>query len=180
MEQTFNGKPGDLIEINRELYQHWAVYIGENEVVHFTTEGGQSSGPLELLSSRAEVKREKLTDVVGHDRFKVNNLLDEEYDARDPSIIVKEACEMVGRVLQYSVVSYNSEHFATDLRYGKAESRQVQIAALITGVVAVGVLAALGAEQKRGRGRLEEEKKKTSSTLALMRQKHEKKELSIV
>ena len=73
------------------------------------------------------MKREKLAAVVGHDRFKVNNLLDEEYKARDPSIIVKEACEMVGRELPYNVVSNNCEHFATDLRYGKAESRQVCI-----------------------------------------------------
>ncbi|XP_034432933.1 uncharacterized protein LOC117756496 [Hippoglossus hippoglossus] len=124
MAPTFNGKPGDLIEIFRGDYQQWAVYIRENEVVHFTTDGGQSSGSSELLSSRAEVKREKLTDVVGHDHFKVNNLLDEKYEARDPYVIVKEACVMVGCELQYNVATYNCEHFATDLRYGKAESRQ--------------------------------------------------------
>ncbi|XP_060939382.1 phospholipase A and acyltransferase 4-like [Limanda limanda] len=145
MEPTFNGKPGDLIEIFRGTYQHWAVYIGKDEVVHFTTEGGQSSGSFERPSSRAEVKREKLSDVVGHHPFKVNNLLDEEYKARDPYVIVKEACEMVGRVLKYSLVSYNCEHFAIEMRYDKAESRQIQTAGLITGAVAVGVLAALGA-----------------------------------
>ena len=35
----FNGKPGDLIEIFRWGYKHWAVYIGGQEVVHFTTDG---------------------------------------------------------------------------------------------------------------------------------------------
>ncbi|XP_035023622.2 phospholipase A and acyltransferase 4 [Hippoglossus stenolepis] len=147
MAPMFNGKPGDLIEIFRDgPYQHWAVYIGENEVVHLVTEGGDSSGSSESLSSRAEVKREKLTDVVGNHRFKVNNLLDEKYEARDPYVIVKEACAMVGCELQYNVATYNCEHFATDLRYGKAESRQVQTAAVITGVAVAGVaLAALGA-----------------------------------
>ncbi|XP_060929472.1 phospholipase A and acyltransferase 4-like [Limanda limanda] len=144
MAQMFNGKPGDLIEIFRGAFQHWAIYIGEYEVIHLVPEGGQSSGLFELLSSRAQVKREKLSDVVGHDRFKVNNLLDEEYKARDPSIIVKEACAMVGCELSYySVVSYNCEHFAIEMRYDKAESRQVQTAGWITGAVAIGLLAAV-------------------------------------
>ncbi|XP_053289711.1 uncharacterized protein LOC128450331 [Pleuronectes platessa] len=123
--RQFNGEPGDLIEINRGPYQHWAVYIGENEVIHLVTEGVQSSGSSATLSSsNGKVKCEKFNDVVGNHHYQVNNLLDEEYDARDPSVIVKEACEMVDRVPQYDLVTYNSQHFATDLRYGKAESRQ--------------------------------------------------------
>ncbi|XP_060938181.1 phospholipase A and acyltransferase 4-like [Limanda limanda] len=122
----FNGKPGDLIQIFCLGYQHWAVYIGENEVVHLDTEGGQSSGSLANSSSSiGNVKRENLTDMVGKRHQHINNLLDDKYNARDPSIIVKEACAMVGRELQYNVVTYNCEHFATEMRYGKAESRQV-------------------------------------------------------
>ena len=30
-------KPGDLVEIFRPGYQHWAVYVGEGDVVHMTT-----------------------------------------------------------------------------------------------------------------------------------------------
>ena len=62
------------------------------------------------------VKRESFAAVVGHDRFKVNNLLDEEYKARDPSIIVKEACKMVGQKLKYNLATNNCEHFATEMR----------------------------------------------------------------
>ncbi|XP_060938175.1 phospholipase A and acyltransferase 4-like [Limanda limanda] len=118
-----NEKPGDLIEINRGLYKHWAIYIGKDEVVHFISvkhTGGLSTGSsANLSSSRGEVKREKLTDVVGNDSYHSNNLLDKECEARDPSIIVKEACEMVGRKLQYNAATYNCEHFATEMRYGK-------------------------------------------------------------
>ncbi|XP_053290742.1 uncharacterized protein LOC128450996 [Pleuronectes platessa] len=124
----FNGKPGDLIEINRGPYQHWAVYIGENEVVHLVTEGVQSSGSsASLSSSNGKVKREKFNDVVGNHHYQVNNLLDKMFKPRDPSVIVKEACAMVGREPQYDLVTYNSEHFATDLRYGVAESRQINV-----------------------------------------------------
>ncbi|CAB1459020.1 unnamed protein product [Pleuronectes platessa] len=126
--RQFKGKPGDLIEIFRGSFEHWAIYIGENEMVHLDTEGGDSSGSLESLSSSdGKVKCEKLDDVVGNDRYQVNNLLDDLYDARKPYVIAKEAREMVGRVLSYNVVTYNSEHFLTDLRYGVAESRQVCI-----------------------------------------------------
>ncbi|XP_062253813.1 phospholipase A and acyltransferase 4-like [Platichthys flesus] len=125
-KQAFKGKPGDLIQINRGPYKHWAVCIGENEVVHFGTDSGQSSGSL-TNSGTGMVKREKLTNVVGNDDHQVKNLLDNKYKARDPSIIVKEACERVGRVLKYDLVNNNCEHFATDLRYGVAESRQVCI-----------------------------------------------------
>ncbi|CAB1459018.1 unnamed protein product [Pleuronectes platessa] len=127
MAQTFNGKPGDLIEIFRGICKHWAVYIGGQMVVHFVTDGGQSSGSsANPSSSTGKVKREKLTDVVGNDRYQINNLLDDNYEDRKLSVIVKEARDMVGRVLQYNVVSYNSEHFAAEMRYGKARSRQLQ------------------------------------------------------
>ena len=79
------------------------------------------------LDTTGKVKRENIRDVVGNDRFKVNNLLDDKYQPRERDIIVKEACSMVGRKVRYSIVKYNCEHFVTDLRYGIPESRQVGI-----------------------------------------------------
>ncbi|XP_030575023.1 phospholipase A and acyltransferase 4-like [Archocentrus centrarchus] len=146
-------KPGDLIEISRGMYTHWAVYIGGNEVVHLlppTHPGGELGNFGELLtlidSSTACVRRQKIWEVVGSSRFEVNNLLDDEYQPREPHVIVMDACRMVGRELPYSVATQNCEHFVTELRYGKPESRQVQTAAVIGGVAAVGVaVAVLGA-----------------------------------
>ncbi|XP_060938177.1 phospholipase A and acyltransferase 4-like [Limanda limanda] len=123
----FKGKPGDLIEIFRKAFQHWAIYIGKNEVVHFVLDGGLSTGLSASLSSTGKVLREKLTDVVGNDRYKVNNHLDKRRKARDPSIIVKEACAMVGHELKYSIATFNCEHFATKMRYGVGVSQQVCI-----------------------------------------------------
>ncbi|XP_041669014.1 phospholipase A and acyltransferase 4-like [Cheilinus undulatus] len=143
-------KHGDLIEIIRDTYRHWAVYIGGNEVVHLipsVDDSGPFGGFLELIdSSTAQVRRQKIWEVVKHHRFRVNNLLDDEHEPRDPHDIVKDACRMVGQEVPYSVTSHNCEHFVTELRYGKAESRQVKIAAAIGGAAVVGVgLVALGA-----------------------------------
>ncbi|KAG7510792.1 hypothetical protein JOB18_031791 [Solea senegalensis] len=144
-------KPGDLIEIDRGIYQHWAVYVGGHEVVHLVT-ADNGSEVLELLSilntSTAEVRRDKLQEVVGCNKFIIKNLLDDQYKPREPDVIVRDACRMVGRYLRYNLVTHNCEHFVTNLRYGKPESRQVKntVTAIGVGVgVGVAALAVLGA-----------------------------------
>ncbi|XP_026159060.1 phospholipase A and acyltransferase 4-like [Mastacembelus armatus] len=148
MEPKLDAKPGDLIEIFRGAYEHWAIYIGGNEVVHLVS-SNSDSGPLELLTildrNIAEVKREKVWDVVDSDKFHINNLLDHEYEPRERHIIVRNACRMVGRHLRYHVASYNCEHFVTELRYGKPESRQVKDAAVIGGAAVAGLGLVVGA-----------------------------------
>lgn len=146
-------KPGDLIEIHRGMYGHWAIYVGQNEVVHLippTHEEGDGLGFVNLVryldSSSAEVRCEKIWKVVEGDSYHINNLLDEKYEPRHPSAIARDARALVGRVLHYSVTGYNCEHFVTDLRYGKPQSRQVKNAAVAIGGAAAGVaMVALGA-----------------------------------
>uniref|UniRef100_A0A8D0A0Z8 LRAT domain-containing protein n=1 Tax=Sander lucioperca TaxID=283035 RepID=A0A8D0A0Z8_SANLU len=126
-----DAKPGDLIEIDRGMYQHWALYIGGMEVVHLTTPSDSSGSSLMALDiDVGQVKREKIWEVVGNDNVKVNNLLDYKHQPHESYIIVKEACSMVGLELPYSTFTRNCEHFVTDLRYGKPESRQVVICLL--------------------------------------------------
>ncbi|MED6233202.1 hypothetical protein ATANTOWER_008291 [Ataeniobius toweri] len=145
-----DAKPGDLIEIFCGMYHHWAVFIGGYEVVHLipTTHGGGDLCELFtfLDSSKVTVRRQKILEVVGSNHFHVNNLLDDECQPREPSIIVSEALKMVGQERLYNAATHNSEHFVTELRYGKPESRQVQTAAVIGGVATAGVaIAVVGA-----------------------------------
>ncbi|XP_012721609.2 phospholipase A and acyltransferase 3 [Fundulus heteroclitus] len=147
-------QPGDLIEIFRGSYQHWAVYVGEDYVVHLAAPsevaGAGSSSVMSVLTEKALVKKELLWDVVGTDKWEINNGLDDKYKPRPPHVIVREACDMVGLELPYCVFRKNCEHFVNELRYGKAESRQVQKAgetALVAGVAAavgLGVVALVG------------------------------------
>ncbi|XP_033978958.1 phospholipase A and acyltransferase 4-like [Trematomus bernacchii] len=137
-------KPGDLIKISRGTYEHWAVYIGGNEVVHLIPPSGDDSNPFNSLmmlldSNKAEVRCQKLWEVVGPHRYKINNFLDYKYEPRQRDIIVREACRMVGQELPYSLTSHNCEHFVTELRYGISQSRQVDRAAAIGGAAVVGV-----------------------------------------
>uniref|UniRef100_A0A671WWY7 LRAT domain-containing protein n=1 Tax=Sparus aurata TaxID=8175 RepID=A0A671WWY7_SPAAU len=122
-------EPGDLIEVSRSLYQHWAVYIGDGLVVHLVppseVAGAGASSVMSVAAQRAVVKKEKLSEVVGTDDWKVNNDLDEKYEPHQTDIIVKEALQLVGTEQPYDIVTWNCEHFAKKLRYGKAESWQV-------------------------------------------------------
>ena len=80
---------------------------------------------MSVAAQRAVVKKEKLSEVVGTDDWRVNNDLDERYDPHQADIIVEEALQLVGTEQPYGIKRWNCEHFAKKLRYGKAESRQV-------------------------------------------------------
>ena len=83
---------------------------------------------MSVLCDRAIVKKEGLWDVVGEDEWKINNLLDKKYEPRPAHEIIQEAESFLNQELPYCVFRSNCEHFVTDLRYGKAQSRQVRCA----------------------------------------------------
>lgn len=59
---------GDLIQINRGLYSHWALYIGCNDVIHVAGDRGR-----DVTWGTARVLQAKLTDVVGNSLVRINN-----------------------------------------------------------------------------------------------------------
>ncbi|XP_041845280.1 phospholipase A and acyltransferase 3-like [Melanotaenia boesemani] len=139
-------EPGDLIEIFRGTYQHWAVYIGDGFVVHMAppseVPGEGVNSMMSVLTEKATVKKEELWDVVGTNQWEINNSLDDKYEPRPVHVIVQEAIALVGEELPYCVFRGNCEHFVNELRYGKAESRQVRKAG--EAVMMAGVAAAIG------------------------------------
>ncbi|XP_055987534.1 phospholipase A and acyltransferase 4-like [Sorex fumeus] len=149
-------KPGDLIEIFRIGYQHWAIYVGDGYVVHLAPPseyaGAGSSSLFSVLSNRAVVKRELLKDVVGDCRYRVNNYLDHKYLPLPVYQIISVAKAKVGEEMPYSVRSGNCEHFVTRLRYGKSHSEQVETVETATYVtVGLGLLGAIGYSVMRKR-----------------------------
>ncbi|KAM8732994.1 phospholipase A and acyltransferase 3-like [Acanthopagrus schlegelii] len=137
-------KPGDLIEISRGLYQHWAVYIGDDLVVHMVppseVAGAGASSSMSVAAQTAVVKKEKLSEVVGTNDWRVNNDLDEKYNPHQTEIIVEEALQLVGTEQPYDIKRWNCEHFAKKLRYGEAESSQVLNAIIATVAAVAGFL----------------------------------------
>ncbi|XP_050983597.1 phospholipase A and acyltransferase 4-like [Labeo rohita] len=138
-------EPGDLIEIFRGGYQHWAIYVGDGYVIHLAppSEHAQAGAysMMSVLCDKATVKKEEIHEIVGNDEYCINNLLDEKYEPRPVREILRDAHSLLGQELPYCVIRGNCEHFVTELRYGKAHSRQVRKAVEVG--VGVGVVAAL-------------------------------------
>ncbi|NWH91898.1 HRSL1 enzyme, partial [Aegithalos caudatus] len=116
-----------LIEIDRPLYQHWALYVGDGYVIHVTDEGASS---LSLSSSsisatRAKVKEQLLKTVAQNDKWRVNNKYDRSRTPLPVKEIIRRAEQWIGREVLYDVLSSNCEHFVTELRYGEGVSDQV-------------------------------------------------------
>ncbi|XP_070283421.1 phospholipase A and acyltransferase 2-like isoform X1 [Myotis yumanensis] len=133
-------KPGDLIEIFRPGYAHWAVYVGHGYVVHLTSTGeipgAGSASLMSALTDKAIVKKELLYFVAGKHTYRVNNKHDQKYPPLPPSDIVRCAEEKVGREMLYNVTSDNCEHFVNELRYGVSRSDQVTGAVVAGGMMA--------------------------------------------
>ncbi|XP_045704488.1 phospholipase A and acyltransferase 4-like [Phyllostomus hastatus] len=146
MSKDFSSEynPGDLIEIFRVGYQHWALYVGGGYVIHLaplTDSIMIASG----MTVRGEVKKELLTDVARNCHYRVNNKLDEDHPPRPMREIVRAAHKRLGEKAEYNVLRKNCEHFVTELRYGEPTSRQVENAAMGAGLVSALGAAAIGA-----------------------------------
>ncbi|XP_039219222.1 uncharacterized protein LOC120317043 isoform X1 [Crotalus tigris] len=149
---------GDLIEIFRLAYQHWAIYVGNGYVIHLAPPselaGAGCASLMSTLTNKALVKKERLLEVVGNDRYRVNNKHDSKYTPLPVQKIIQLAEEKVGQELEYKITSENCEHFVTELRYGVARSDQVRdffVGATIAGLAGlfVGVGTAMVRRKKQ-------------------------------
>ncbi|XP_056012808.1 phospholipase A and acyltransferase 3-like [Ostrea edulis] len=145
-------KAGDLLEFPRGFYSHWAVYIGNEEVVHLAgTEndginGNFNSGHVFTICgksfNKAQVKKEDIWNVICGSKIKINNDKDKKCDPRPAHEIVEEALMKLGEI-GYNVLWENCEHFAAYCRYGVAWSKQANN--FLTAAVGVGTVVMVGA-----------------------------------
>ncbi|XP_041731919.1 phospholipase A and acyltransferase 4 isoform X2 [Coregonus clupeaformis] len=126
---------GDMIEIKKKMFKHWALYIGNGEVIHL-------------------INQETYEDVTAGKSCRINNYLDDKYKPRTTDVIMEEVNKMRGRTIKYDLLGDNCEHFVTFLRYGKSESKQaddfmnrllIGSAGLVVVAPAVGVCATAAA-----------------------------------
>ncbi|KAM5317730.1 phospholipase A and acyltransferase 5 [Glossophaga mutica] len=134
-------QPGDLIEIFRIGYEHWAIYVEDDRVVHLAppSEDPEAGSIASLFSNRAVVRCSRLQDVLQGCSWKINNKLDGTYLPLPVDQIIQRTKQMVNRVVQYSLIEGNCEHFVNDLRYGVPRSQQVE-QALMQGLKAAGAM----------------------------------------
>ncbi|XP_015678310.1 HRAS-like suppressor 3 [Protobothrops mucrosquamatus] len=136
--------PGDLIEIFRTGYQHWAVYAGLGDVIHLAPPsecaGAGAASMKSLWAKTAMVKREPVSNVVGRDRYRVSNKHDSTYNVRTPDQIVTMARKLEGKIVNYEITTQNCEHFSNSLRYDVPRSDQVGKAVWFAMAAALAIL----------------------------------------
>ncbi|XP_027562836.1 phospholipid-metabolizing enzyme A-C1-like, partial [Neopelma chrysocephalum] len=125
-------KPGDLIEIKRPLYEHWALYLEDEYVIHVTCEdkGIQRLSPsgVAIVAKTAKVKKQLLKEVVGDNDWEVNNKYDRSRTPLPVEEIIRRAKSYIDMEVTYKVLGKNCEHFVTMLRYGESVSDQARSA----------------------------------------------------
>ncbi|XP_028857305.1 phospholipid-metabolizing enzyme A-C1-like isoform X1 [Denticeps clupeoides] len=124
-----NPQPGDLIEIFRPAYQHWALYLGDGYIINLSPiDEGQAaamSSVKSVFSRKAVVRMQLLKEVVGEDSYRVNNKYDDNHTPLPVSDIIQRAQHLIGQEVSYDLLGSNCEHFVTLLRYGEGVSEQV-------------------------------------------------------
>ncbi|KAG8581503.1 hypothetical protein GDO81_007694 [Engystomops pustulosus] len=150
-------QPGDLIEIFRPAYQHWALYLGDGYVINVAPMEENTvasfSSAKSVFSRKALVKMQLLKDVVGSDTYKVNNKYDDKYTPLPAEEIIQRAEILIGQEICYDLLGNNCEHFVTLLRYGEGVSDQANRAISAIGFVtaAAGAFSLLGIFQNKSR-----------------------------
>nr|XP_015092076.1 phospholipase A and acyltransferase 1 isoform X1 [Vicugna pacos]XP_015092078.1 phospholipase A and acyltransferase 1 isoform X1 [Vicugna pacos]XP_015092079.1 phospholipase A and acyltransferase 1 isoform X1 [Vicugna pacos]XP_031538824.1 phospholipase A and acyltransferase 1 isoform X1 [Vicugna pacos] len=125
-----NPQPGDLIEVFRPGYQHWALYLGDGYVINIAplADGVPASftSAKSVFSRKALVKMQLLKDVVGDDTYRINNKYDETYSPLPVEEVMQRSEFVIGQEVEYDVFVNNCEHFVTLLRYGEGISEQIK------------------------------------------------------
>ncbi|XP_051930201.1 phospholipase A and acyltransferase 1 isoform X3 [Hippocampus zosterae] len=122
-------QPGDLIEIFRPAYQHWALYLGDGYIINLTpvdeSQAAAMSSVKSVFSRKAVVRMQLLKEVVGSDSYRVNNKYDHNHTPLPVCEIIQRAQILIGQEVSYDLLGSNCEHFVTLLRYGEGVSEQV-------------------------------------------------------
>lgn len=124
---------GDLLEfqVNGGLYQHWAVYIAEEKMVHVGSSLGSNSKQVKkrfTITGPGKVYEESVWNYTG-EKCRLNNQRMKAalkgLTALPSKKIVENAKRWIGMRMEYHLLSNNCEFFATSCRYGEAFCHQV-------------------------------------------------------
>ena len=125
--------PGDVLSVNRGIYKHYGVYVGNDAVVHFS--GGEG---FELSAKRACIRKTSLENFCKNDEIQIETRCCESYSRKET---VMRALGAVGTEKgKYALPWNNCEHFANWCRYGEKRSSQVE--QFVSKVGGLGLLAA--------------------------------------
>ncbi|KAK3723087.1 hypothetical protein RRG08_037281 [Elysia crispata] len=150
-------EPGDLVKFQRCGYYHWAVYIGNGEVVHVSEQNNHDSvsdkslvrASLEL--SKVHINVQSFWAVARSGRASKANDRDQDWSPLPNDEIVERATNFVGMGdVCYNLFTCNCEHFAKWCRYDRFRSDQVdRLKIYKPKVIMKGVISAFDAAKNK-------------------------------
>uniref|UniRef100_A0A3P9PK36 Phospholipase A and acyltransferase 1 n=1 Tax=Poecilia reticulata TaxID=8081 RepID=A0A3P9PK36_POERE len=160
-EPSADPQPGDLIEIFRPAYQHWALYLGDGYIINLTpvdeSQAAAMSSVKSVFSRKAVVRMQLLKEVVGNDSYRINNKYDDNHTPLPVREIIQRAEVLIDQEVSYDLLGSNCEHFVTLLRYGEGVSEQLQasraMGAISLVTAAASAFSVLGLINTRSRNR---------------------------
>lgn len=133
--------PGDVVGVSRGIYEHYAVYVGDEKVIHYAGEGKDFSGQVTIHEDSLEnflrgseeyfvvsfegkypIKIYSSTNSLGRSFFEFNDKKPVHIYSRKETI--ERAYNRIGEH-RYSLVTNNCEHFAIWCKTGVSRSSQV-------------------------------------------------------
>jgi len=114
-----NIQPGDTLYINRGLYKHYGVYVGDGKVIHFSPLTGA-----EINAENAVIHETTLENFLKGGTLAVDKKAKAKFSRQK---IVERARSQIGSK-KYNLVFNNCEHFARWCKTGVYESGQVNSA----------------------------------------------------
>ena len=119
-------RPGDVIFVERScnLYRHYAVYVGDGEIIHYASESGDFGENVSIHKTTMEqfldgAKQYFICKFPKHSRIKGYHL----YTKRET---VERAYQRLGE-RRYDLLGNNCEHFAVWCRTNISDSSQVKM-----------------------------------------------------
>lgn len=140
---------GDIIGVARKkagrLYEHYAVYVGDNQVIHYAAQGGKGdfNGIIHLAPFDEFLKDDDEYFVLYFDdmnKMSLKNIFSQIFGGEVPRLFspketVQRAYSRLGE-REYDLINNNCEHFAIWCKTGISESHQVK--KILGGIMAVG------------------------------------------
>ncbi|NWV28405.1 HRSL1 enzyme, partial [Origma solitaria] len=116
-----------LIEIDRSFHQHWALFLGEGYVINLTPVGKSKKRAQTLRVHIVpqfirKVKKQPLKEVVGNNKWCINNKSDQDSTPLPEEEIIRHAEGLIDMEMTYHGFGSNCERFVKRLRYGEQVS----------------------------------------------------------
>ena len=138
---------GDILGVDRGLYEHYAVYVGDDRVIHYTGGGDDFGGDVAIRESpfrdflgeettyfvcefpenhKPPHKRQQFASSVMQDmRWLMDVFQESQYHLFSPEETVERAYSRLGE-RDYNLLTNNCEHFAIWCKTNISESWQVE------------------------------------------------------